>query len=302
MVNGATVSPVFVIGAGRSGTTLFFDMLTRHSAFGFLTNYDDILAATPLFGLSRPVVENTWWRQLGKRENWEAVNDYSSWLPRKTEAYRFWGKYCGRDFTHGYAWHGRPAQERVESVRAKIVQLMLFQKRQVFAAKLTGPGRIGYLRKIFPDARFIHLVRDARAQVHSTLNVGFWRAGEGAEKLWWTSDIPELYQVYLKAAEQSGEPLILATAQWRSVVESIRIEARMVLPSHDFIELSYEEFVKDPTMVIAIVWRHLGLAINKEDLNRAAEISVDRNSNEKWQRVFGSRDQALLEDWLGAEI
>jgi hypothetical protein len=293
-----STAPVFVIGAGRSGTTLFFDMLTRHPAFGFFTNYDDILAATPLFGMSRPLFENAWWRMLGKRKNWKTVNDYSSLLPRKTEAYRFWARYCFRDFTHGYLWHVRPSPESASIIRAKIGRLMRLQRRQVFAAKLTGPGRIAYLREIFPDARFIHLVRDARAQVHSTLNVGFWQAGEGDKKLWWSSDIPETHQTYLNAAEQSGDPLILATAQWRSVVESIRIEAGRILPIHDFMELSYEDLVADPVARIAGIWGGLGLPVEDEDLACLSSVSVRRGNNVKWLRDFELREQELLQHWL----
>lgn len=301
-MSSGSPEPIFVIGAGRSGTTLFFDMLTRHPAFGFFTNYDDILATTPLFGVSRPLFENALWQMLGARKNWKTVNDYSSILPRKTEAYRFWEKYCGRDFTHGYLWNVSPSQKTAHVIREKICWITRLQRRQIFAAKMTGPGRISYLRAIFPKAKFIHLVRDPRAQVHSTMSVGFWKAGDGDKSLWWSSDVPECYQAYLTAAEQSRNPLILAIAQWRSVVGSLRMEAAHILPPHDFMELSYESLVADPIPRIVETWERLGLLSDHDSLASLLSVQVRRDNNLKWKRDFGLRELKVLQHWLDIPI
>lgn len=291
-------APVFVIGAGRSGTTVFFDLLSNHPDLGFFTNYDDILCDTPLFGMARPLVDNKWWKKIGRRKSWKTVNDYSSLWPRKTEAYRFWRRYAGEEFTRGYLWRARPNEKMAAVIRAKVLRLMRLQRRRVFAAKLTGPGRIGYLRSIFPDARFIHLVRDARAQVHSTLNVGFWKAGGGDLKLWWSSDLPEAYENYLHKAEASGDPLVLAAAQWRSVVGSIRDEARRTLADDEIKEVTYEDFVSDPIATIASVWQWLELQPTSEGLEAIRSYDVRRDANEKWRTEFGSDQQAVLAHWL----
>jgi len=206
-------SPVFVIGAGRSGTTVFFDLLTSHSDFCFFTNYDDILSATPFIGLARRVFDNRFWQNLGRRRDYSGVSDFSSLRPRKTEAYRFWRRYAGQDFVRSYLWSQRPSPSTIWKVRRKVDQLCGWQRRRCFAAKFTGPGRIGYLREIFPNARFIHIVRDCHSQVHSTLNVGFWKAGGGLERLWWNRDLPAPFAAHLNAAERTGDPVALAAAQ-----------------------------------------------------------------------------------------
>lgn len=301
-VSSSLSAPIFVIGAGRSGTTVFFDMLTQHASLGFITNYDDLLKGTPLFGVGRPLFDNHWWHRLGKRTNWTTVRDYASLLPRKTEAYRFWRRYAGEEFVRGYMWDRCSSAEQALAIRAQISWLMQWQRRQMFAAKLTGPGRIAFLRDIFPDARFIHLVRDARAQVHSTLKVGFWRAGEGDRKLWWSHDLPATYSGYLDSAVRSRDPLVLATAQWRTVVESIRIEASRVLPMQDYIELSYEAFVSEAGAAITQIWHRLGIAMREVDVARMSRIQIRRDNNQKWRSDFGLRDQETIAYWLNRPL
>lgn len=295
-------APVFVIGAGRSGTTFFFDLLSKHPDFGYFTNYDDVLCNTPLFGMTRRLFENNYWRKVGRRKNWRKVNDYSSLWPRKTEAYRFWERYAGENFTHGYLWRERPDEKTTARIRSKVAHLMRSQHRRVFAAKLTGPGRIGYLRTIFPDARFIHLVRDARAQVCSVLNVGFWQAGGGKTSLWWTSDIPDTMSAFLKEAEASGDHVALAAAQWRSVVMSIREEAANMLAPDDYREVNYEELVRNPVPTILCLWHWLKLAPAPDVANELYTLKALPDANNKWLSELGPEQQAVLANWLGRSL
>jgi hypothetical protein len=287
-----------VIGAGRSGTTFFFDLLSRHPDYGFLTNYDDLLCRTPLFGWARRLFENGCWQKIGRRRDWSRRSDYSSLWPRKTEAYRFWHRYAGDGFVHGYLWRERPTPQVCEAIRAKIMRLMRLQRRQTFAAKLTGPGRIGYLRTVFPGARFVHLAREARAQVFSTMNVGFWKAGGGAAKLWWSNDLPDAFANFLHRAEDSRDSLALATAQWRSVVYSIRDEASRLLPPEDFREIHYEDLIRDPTRTVVDLWNWLGLAPTPAAVEKLGLLPARGGANSKWASGFNEEQLATIRKWL----
>lgn len=293
---------IFVIGAGRSGTTFFYDLLTMHPDFSFFTNYDDILAGTPFFGFTRRLFENSTWNKLGRRCNWKKINDFGSLWPRKTEAYRFWRRYAGHDFTHGYLWHKRPNDQVAIKIRNKVEMLRRLQRRPGFSAKLTGPGRIEYLQAIFPNAKFIHVVRDARAQVCSVLNVGFWQAGGGGTKLWWTKDLPDSMASYLREAEASGDSLALAAAQWRSVVISIRDEAARLLTADDYREVSYEDFVLNPVATIIELWRWLGLQPATGTLAKLGSIKARTDLNNRWKSEFSLQQQAILAHWLDRQL
>lgn len=296
-MNKEQKAPVFIVGAGRSGTTVFFDLFTSHSDFGLFTNYDDLLSSTPFVGLIRRLFDDKGGQCLGQRRDYSCVTDFSSLRPRKTEAYRFWRRYAGPEFVRSYLWSRRPSVTTVARVQGKIDRLCRWQGRERFAAKLTGPGRIGYLREIFPDARFIHIVRDCHSQVHSTLNVGFWKAGGGLERLWWNQDLPGFLEGHLHAAEASGDPVALAAAQWRSVVDSIREESRLVLKPTEYREIAYESFVEEPARCVLELWDWLGLEEDQRAIARLRGFPVRKDANEKWRQAFTDEQKDTLSRW-----
>jgi len=201
-----------------------------------------------------------------------------------------------------YLWSQRPTPATIHDVSRKVEQLCRWQGRQRFAAKLTGPGRIGYLRAIFPDARFVHLVRDCSSQVYSTINVGFWKAGGGLEQLWWDKDIPPNMAGYLQAAEATRDPVALAAAQWRSVVESIRAEAGEFLGADEYREVTYEAFVKDPAVCILNLWDWLGLETDSRATARVQSFPVRKDANEQSRQTFSAEQRATLTCWAKGTV
>src|SRR5690606_15394984 len=99
------------------------------------------------------------------------------------EAYAFWE-------THSPGFR-RPSRDLVaadvtESRRQALVntiESIVTKRRGSFVAKITGWPRILYLREVFPDARFVHLVRDGRAVAasFSKMNVDQWWGWRGPE-------------------------------------------------------------------------------------------------------------------------
>ncbi len=59
------------------------------------------------------------------------------------------------------------------------------EKRNRLLVKITGWPRLGYLHEIFPDAKFIHVVRDGRAVVNSLINVDWWDGWKGPQNWRW---------------------------------------------------------------------------------------------------------------------
>jgi len=48
--------------------------------------------------------------------------------------------------------------------------------------------RIGFLQAIFPDAKFIHIVRDGCAVANSRMNAPFWKGWQGLNT--WGGQMP----------------------------------------------------------------------------------------------------------------
>ena len=105
-----------------------------------------------------------------------------------------------------------------------------------------------FLRQIFPDARFIHVVRDGRAIVHSLLNVAFWVERGGLDEPWWLGGLTE---EDMAGWQRSGSD----PAVWRLCNGEQSCAKRVLkpldLPDGTYTELSYEDFVVRPHEEIA---------------------------------------------------
>ena len=144
-------------------------------------------------------------------------------LPYPDECYAVWEVCCGSKFAFDYMID-QVANDREKRKTINLIsKVMYFHGKKKFAAKLTGPSRMHYLNSIFPDSRFVHIIRDGRAVVNSLMNVDFWRKKGGFKKPWWknglTNNDLRMYDRYKQS------PLALAAIQWRRIIKVARDEA-----------------------------------------------------------------------------
>ena len=108
--------------------------------------------------------------------------------------------------------------------------------------------RVPFLRALFPKARFLHIIRDGRDVVASLLF-----RNRGTE--WGHLKIPgwkKLLQTY------PVDNHIRCAHQWRVAVHTARCDAAE-LPEDRYLEVRFEQLVKQPATVLETVLRHLGL-------------------------------------------
>lgn len=289
---------VILIGAPRSGTSFSFDMFATHPEVAIATNHDDLVARTPLFGLFGATYAGPFGRFKFAAHRWETgLARLTHLAPRTTEMFRFWNWAAGERFLYGYLWDVEAAPGEARRVRTKLLRLARLQRRSHLVIKLTGPGRIRYLKSIFADAFFIHITRRPEAQVASLLKAAFWKDGGGPERIWWRKDIPSEWQDFLARAEKTGSPVAIAAAQWASVVRSIQTEAAAVLAPERYIEVGYPELVGDPAGTMARLWQAVGLHAGPDITARLSEFDVRQDNDEKWKTSFSDDELTLLRDW-----
>lgn len=166
--------PIFVIGDGRSGSTVFHDMLANHPNVAWLSGLCDRNPAK----ISRN-------RLLLRVVDYPILGTLVKRRFKPTEAYRFWDYYSKgfsapcRDLLHGDVTVA--AKQRLQSVLAKT----LTPKRDRLLVKVTGWPRIGFLREVFEDAKFVHIMRDGRSVSNSMLNVPWWWGWRGPQNWRW---------------------------------------------------------------------------------------------------------------------
>jgi hypothetical protein len=292
--------PIFVIGMPRSGTTVLFEALARHPELGWLSNYCRMYPRAPWVNGLRRLLDNGVVRLHGHKKQYGSASLLNLWLPQPDEAYEFWDAHTGVPFSRA-ALHGEVCDpDTSAALRAAAERVVVCQGRHRFSAKMTGPARIQFLRSIFPNTVFIHVIRDGRAVVHSLLHVPFWRNKGGLEQPFWSgllssADI-ELWERSMR------DPAVLAGLQWKCVIELTRAEATDT--DGQYVEVRYEDFVTAPHEVISSVLQICNLPETDAVHDNIETGPALRNMNDKFRRDLSptalQQISSSMEPLLGA--
>jgi hypothetical protein len=222
--------PIFIIGSGRSGTTIFYRLLAGHRSVGWFSSYVQGLGYRPwLAGLST-LYQTPF-----------LVNRYQDarWLPKPVEGHNIWDIFHPLENSKG----GPPLTERdaaeadVDGMRQFIVDVLRFSRRARFLNKNTrNTRRIRYLHAIFPDAFFIHVIRDGRAGTNSYLNIDWFPT----LPVWWADG-----KTPIQLEREGVDPVLIAARMWKSDLERL-LHDKKHIPREQFIEIRYEKLMEDP--------------------------------------------------------
>jgi hypothetical protein len=281
----------FVLGTGRCGSTLVHEVLARHPSVGFLSNVEDRLPLPPIAGrfngdLYRRLpagVTRKGRLRFAPSEGYRALarsvspvlatpirdllaEDVTPWLERRT-----------RRFFEDRAWvQGHPA----------------------FLHKFTGWPRAGFLARIFPEARFVHVVRDGRAVANSFLQMPWWRGYEGPEGWGW-GPLPE---PYAQAWDASGRSFaLLAGLEWNLLIDAFE-EARAGLADDRWCEVRYEDFVARPRDVMERLLRFLNLEWSADFEQGFSRTTFETGRTDAFGADLGIHDVALLDRALAPHL
>jgi hypothetical protein len=238
---------VFVLGTGRCGSTIVQELLARHEGVGFVSNVDSILAPLDLKGrwnnaVYRRVPSAFASRDVGYLRHLRyTLRERMHFGP--SEAYRLLGRRVSpivvspvRDLTEDDV---TPWLER--RLRSFFEERRRVQGRPVFMHKLTGWPRARFLSFAFPEARFIHVVRDGRAVASSLMQRPWWKGHLGPEG-WGFGPLSEPYRELWERSDRSL--VVLAGLEWRVLMDAFDA-ARAAVPSDRWMEVRYEDFVSD---------------------------------------------------------
>lgn len=255
--------PIFIVGAPRSGTNIFYRTFAKHPDLAWISN------------ITKKVPSSLWLTRLIMLFR----DDH-----RPTEANNVWQKFTrGDDEALGSADVSSGARNYFKRVLQN--NLRIFDKPR-FVNKCPGNSvRINFLREIFPDAIFIHILRDGRAVAYSIMRSRLGHAGA-----YWSvkpPGWPDLLKV----------PLVDACAlQWKMTVEAI-LESAEKLPPERYMEVRYEEFVERPAEVFKQVGDRCGL-VWQDNFLQTITAGID-NRNYKWQTEMQEADIQTLNRLLG---
>jgi len=273
-----SAAPIFVVGSGRSGSTVFFDVFARHPELAWLSR------------LARDYPQHLWLNHMAMHARSVPVFEQliaKHWAP--SEAYPFWELNCPgfanpcRDLDNGDVTPLAAGRLR-ESIRR-----VLTRRRGRFLAKITGWPRIGYLHQVFPDALFVEVKRDPRAVANSLLDVGFWDGWRGPSN-WRRGPLPEdLAEIW---AEEQQSFVALAAIEVVMIQRAMQ-RCREVVPRLKLMTVDYALFCSSTVEVFKEVSGFCGLRWSRRFEHAIAKFSI-ASTDDKWRSHLSIDQQKIL--------
>jgi hypothetical protein len=226
-------SPVFLVGATRSGTTLLRLMMDHHPE---LSNFGEFEYAVKWLEGDRPPLLDAYHRLL--------------------EMDRVF-----RD--HG--WQIDPKLAYIPLVRSFLRQAFAASRKQVPGA--TVHSRFDCLPIIWPQARFIHLVRDPRDVARSSIPMGW------VGNVWY-------------GAEYWLQPV----ARWQQL--------RDTLPRDRWLQVRFEDLIQDPSGELTRICHFLGVEYSPAMLEYANDSTYDLPDPglvNQWQQKLSAHEIQWVE-------
>ncbi len=279
--------PVFIVGTGRSGTTLFFQLLSYHPQFAWFSNYTHYYPRLHWLAMLSRVHDLPFADRI-VRKQWRLT-------PKPTETYRVLDDVTDSLFTAPRPLASSDATEQIrDRFGCAVADYLRFQGKPRFVCKHTGFGRIRFLDAIFPDALFIHVSRDGRAVANSLSQVDWWT---GMDFWRWGEMKPE----YLREYRDSGEErIVLAGITWKTLMDAIEAECGE-LPESRLLRVRYGDLIADTRGIIDEALRFCDLPWD-ERLERHLAGQRVSSMDSKWRRDLSPRQRTLLESSIGTHL
>lgn len=278
--------PVLVVSAGRSGSSIFHRILTHHPDACWLPRgCDDDPGDMARF---RPIFRAVDLPLLGRllRRRYGPVEGYGFWdhhFPGFSRSFRDLRR---DDVTP----HAR------ESIRSALAGLLTGQRDRL-VLKVTGWPRVGFLAEVFPDARFVHIVRDGRSVAASLLRVPWWKGWEGPENWRFGPLTPEEAELW-RGFDRSF--VALAGIEWNRIMEAME-RSRDLVPSRDWHTIRYEDLCRNPREEFERVLEFAELDASPTFLDSVEDFGLE-SRNPKWRKHLSPGQQAVLEEVVREQL
>ncbi len=258
--------PIFLVGLPRSGTSMLQDVICTHPRVAYITN--TMHQFRRCFCAAEDLRRRLRLNARGERYLGDSVVvDAGS----PNDAIAFWGEWLRQDpvsldYVERTIEHFSPGE--IEEIRRTIRKILWCFGPTPHRFFSKNPGFLPYLsllKDLFPDARFLHIVRDPRMTANSMVKL--YRIEQRqlarlrrnrAHGILEEQFIPYPRLPNLKTyVARWGPDDIRTTAHlWRDAVKFVgTLKAR--LPS--FLEVRYEDILEDPPGMLSRIFAFCGL-------------------------------------------
>lgn len=255
--------PIFIVGVDHSGTTILYRMLARHPELAWFSQYS-------LRGGDFPgrmwVPCHGWVNRTGRalfKFDWRKGE--TSVLPEPREGAGIWRRLIPRD--EGFLYESdcdEALAERVRSAFRAELDAWRLERILIKIPYITRAVRV--LNRIFPDALFIHIVRDGKAVALSN------------------------YKRFMRRPLMPEESLRVSADRWVDTLEYIEgIEPRL---GPRLVGIRYEELCEDVHGLLRHLLEFCGLDPARLDVGPLPDKL--KSTNEKWLANCPEKDRRLV--------
>ncbi len=295
------VRPIFIVGCHRSGTTVLYETLAQHPELVYLTNASSFTPRTP-------ILSNRLFSMIKTGEN-QGVERFAKdglkiTYDTPSEGIRIWELYApdGGDYCLD-EHYSNPEMEHY--LKVTIQKHLKYLNGSRFINKNPDNSvRIRYLNKLFPDAYFVHILRDGRAVCNSLLK--FRQAATeffGAEHRHATGGVKVKAWAEIERYWRS-DPLYSAGLIWKEVIETLERDRTYIAPER-YLEVRYEDFVGDPMTYLRRISEFCQLSWNGpvESKFRSETTRLQLGErNEAWRKRLGPEELQRLLAVIGPKM
>lgn len=243
------IKPIFIVGAGHSGTSILYRMLAAHPDFAWFSQYSCRGGEIPnRFWLPFYQYFNRTLRSFFKH-NWAKEDSGLKIVPRPGDAEQIWD----------YIFLG--SNEEIIGKLKKIFEKERgnWRKNFILSKNIRFYRYLHLFKKAYPEAKFIHIIRDGRALVLS-----------------------RKYKIGAKGENRTKEPIenfFKKAIAWVRAVEIINQQKENL----SMFELRYEDFCNDVHGYFKKILEYSGLDIAKFPFNRFPKALTP--INDKWFKI-----------------
>ena len=281
----------WVLGTGRCGSTLVHEVLARHAGVSFLSNLDDRLklpawasaANGAAFRRVPPAFTTKGRLRYAPSEGYRLLEREVS--PLLSTPCR---DLTAEDVTPWLA----------QRLRATLEPRSKAQGSGLFVHKFTGWPRATFLDAVFPESRFVHIVRDGRAVANSWLQMPWWHGHHGPEG-WHFGPLPEPYRLEWEAAGRSFP--LLAGIGWKILMDGFATARNQLAPTQ-WLELRYEDVLADPRDAFGAMLDFLGLPMDGPFERALSRYEFRTGRAEAFRRDLDASSLQLLDISLGDHL
>ena len=283
--------PVFILGHWRSGTTFVHNVFSCDKHFGYNTTYQTVFPHLMMFGQAF-FKKNMSWLMPDKRptDNMELAVD----LPQEEEFalanmmpytyYNFWflpkymHEYCDKYLTFEKI---TPEELNVfEETFTKLIKISLWNTggTQFLSKNPPHTGRVKELVKMFPNAKFIYLMRNPYTVFEST-------------RSFFTNTIQPLKLEDISNEELERNILDIYTKLYK------RYEAdKHLIPEGNLVEVKFEDFEANASDLTKEIYQKLSI-LGYDDAKDAIEKYLGKKKGYKKNAYkYEERTVKLVED------